>query len=180
MSGTVVIFIELPDLHWHFDLVRNASVMVVRAAMRVYMFHSREFRAPVISPFFHPHQPFDNITLDDIRLYFPPPRYPTDGELDSDTRLTPTVSLDSNPSEPSYPSCHMETDPSEPSYPSVIHLTSDSSSSSAASRHVPPPICGRGFICTCVVPRGCGHARGGGCGDVTLEGFGNCFLLPDK
>ena len=40
----MVIFIEPPDLHWHFDPVLNASVMVARVAMRVYMFHSREFR----------------------------------------------------------------------------------------------------------------------------------------
>ena len=144
------------------------------------MFHSREFRAPVMSLFFHPHQPFDDITLDDIRPYFPSPMYPTDGESDSDTRLTPTVSLDSDPSEPSYPSYHIETDPSEPSHPSMIHLTSDSSSSSAASRHVPPPVRGRGFIRTRAVPSRHGRARGGGCGDVAPDGFGNGFLPPDE
>ena len=50
----------------------------------------------------------------------------------------PTISLDSNPSKPSYLSYHVESDPSEPSHPSVIHLTSDLSSSFAVSRHVPP------------------------------------------
>ena len=68
--------------------------------------------------------------MDDIRPYFQPPRYPTDGESDSDTRLTLTVSLDTDPSEPSYPSYHVEFDPSEPSCPSVIRLASDSSFSS--------------------------------------------------
>ena len=126
--------------------------------MRVYMFHNREFRAPVMSSFFPPHQSFDDITLDDISPYFPPPRYLTDGESDSNTHLTPTVSLDSDPSEPSYPSYHVETDPSEPSHPSVIRLTSDSSSSSAASRHMPPLVRGRGFIHTRAVPHGHGHA----------------------
>ena len=95
----------------------NASVMVMQAAMRVYMFYSREFCAPVMSPFFRAHQPFDDITLDDIRPYFQPPRYLTDGESDSDTRLTPTVSLDFDSSEPSYPSYHVESDPSEPFTP---------------------------------------------------------------
>ena len=56
----------------------------------------------------------------------------------------PTVSLDSDPLVPSYLSYHMESDPSEPSRPSVIHLTSDSSSSSVASRHVPPPVVAMG------------------------------------
>ena len=116
----MVIFIELPDLHWHLDQLLNASAMVARAAMRVYMFHSHEFRALVMSPFFRPHQLFNNITLDDIRLYFLLPRYLTNDETDSDTRMTSTVSLDSDPSEPSYPRYHVETDLSEPSYPSVI------------------------------------------------------------
>ena len=159
-SGMVVIFIELPDLHWHFVPVLNASMMVARATLKVYMVHNREFRAPVMSPFFRLHQPLNNITLDDICPYFLPPRYPTDGESDSDTRLTPTVSLDSNPLEPSYSSYHVESDPSEPSYPLVIRLTSDSSSSSAVPCHTPPPIYGRGFICTRTVPHGYGGARG--------------------
>ena len=97
------------------------------------MFHGREFCAPVMSSFFRPHQSFDNITLDDIRPYFLPPRYLINGEFDLDTRLMLTVSLDSNPSEPSYLSYHVESDPFEPSCPSVVRLTSDSSSSSAAS-----------------------------------------------
>ena len=135
--GTVVIFIELLVMHSHFDPVLNATLMVTREAMRVYMFHSREFRAQVISPFFRPHKPFDDINLDDIRSYFPPLRYLTDGESDSDTQLTSMVSLDSDPSEPSYPSYHVKSDTSEPSYPSVIRLTSNSSSSSVAPHHVP-------------------------------------------
>ena len=179
MSSTVVIFIELPDLHWHFDSVLNASVMVIQATMRVYMFHGRESFALVMSPFFHPHQPFDNITLDDIRPYFPPLRYPINGESDSDTCLTPTISLDSDPLEPSYPSYHVEIDQSKPSYPSVIRLTSDSSSS-AASHHVPPPIRACEFIHTRALPHGHGCARGRRRGDVSLEGFRNSFLPPDE
>ena len=76
----------------------NAFVVVARAAMRVRMFHSHEFCAPVMSPFFRPHQLFDSITLDDIYPYFQLPRYPTDRESDSDTCLMSTVSLDSDPS----------------------------------------------------------------------------------
>ena len=144
------------------------------------MFHSLKFRAPVMSPFFRPHQSFDDITLDDIHPYFQPLRYPTNGESDLDTRLTLTVSLDSNPLEPSYPSYHMETDPSEPSYPSMIRLTPNSSSSFAASRLVLPPVRGCGFICISTMPRGHGRARGGGHGDVTPGGFGNGYLLPDE
>ena len=112
--------------------------MVVQVAVRVYMFHSCKFRAPMMSPFFCPYQPFDDITLDDICPYFPLPRYPTNGESKFNTRLTPTVSLDSDPSKPSYPSYNMESNPSEPSCPSMILLTSNSSSSSIAPRHVPP------------------------------------------
>ena len=96
--------------------------------------------------------------MDDIHPYFVPPRYPTDDESDSDTRLTPTASVESDPSEPSYLSYHVETDPSEPSFSSVICLSSDLASSSATPCRTPPPIRGRGFICTRVVPRGHGRA----------------------
>ena len=118
-----------------------------------------------MSPFFHP--------------YFQPPRYPTDEESNSDTRLTSTVSLDSNLSEPSYPSYHVESDLSEPSHPSVICSTSNSSSSSIAPHHAPPLVRDRGFIHTGIVPRGRGRARGGGRGDDAPGGFGNGYLLFD-
>ena len=127
--------------------------------MRVYMFHNREFRAPVMSSFFCSHQPFDDITLDDICLYFLLPRYPTDGESDSDTRLTLIVYLDSDPSKSSYPSYHVEFDPSKPSYPLVIRLTSDSSSSSTAPRHVPPLVCGRSSFAPVLFPIGVGMTK---------------------
>ena len=130
--------------------------------------------------FFCPHQPYGEVTLDDIRPYFQPLRYPIDGEFDSDTSLTLTISLNSDPSEPSHPSYHVETDLSEPSYPSMIRLTFDLSSSSAASRHVPPSVRGHRFIYTGAMPRGRGHAQGRGHGDDTLGGFGNGFLPPDK
>ena len=143
------------------------------------MSYGHEFHAPLMSPFFCPHQPFDDITLDDIRPYFPPPRYPTDGQFDSDTRLMLTVSLDSNPSEPSYPNYHAESNLSKPSYPSVIRLTSDSSSSSAAPRHIPPPVRARGFIHTRAVPSGCGRGREGEHSDDAPGGFGNDYLPFD-
>ena len=106
-------------------------------------------------------------------------RYPTNGEFDLDTCLTPTVFLDSDPLEPSYLSYHVESDPSEPSYPSMICLTSDSSSSSIVVRHAPPPVRGHGFIHTRAVPHGRRYARGGGRGDVASGGFGNVFLPSD-
>ena len=132
-----------------------------------------------MSPFFRLHQPYGEVTLDDICPYFQPPRHPTDGESDLDTRLTPTVSLDSDPLEPSYPSYHVESDPSEPSCPSVIRLTSNLSSSSAVPHHAPPPIRGRGFIRTRVVLRGRGHARRGGHDDDASSGFGYSYLSFD-
>ena len=130
-----------------------------------------------MSSFFQPHQPFGEVTLDDIRPYFQPPRYPTDDETNSDTLLTPTISVDSDPLEPSYPNHHVETNPFKPSYSSVIRLTPDLSSSSATPRHTPPLVHGRGFIRTCAVPRGRGRVQGGGCGP---SGFRNSFLPLDE
>ena len=111
---------------------------------------------PGDEPVFRPHLPFGEVTMVDISPYFVPPRYPTNDESDSDTRLTPTASVESDPSEPSYPSYYVETDPSESFFPSVIRLSSDSASSSATPYRTLPPIHGRGFIRTRAVPRRCG------------------------
>ena len=113
-----MIFIEFPIMHWHFGPVLNASMMVARVVMRVYIFHSRQFCALIMSSFFCSHEPYDDVTLDDVHPAFHPSMYPTDGESDSDTRLTLTYSV--------------ESDPSEPSYPSVILRTSNSSSSATS------------------------------------------------
>ena len=152
--------------------------MVAQAAMKVYMFHNCQFCAPVMSPFFWSHEPFDDITLDDIHPPFHPPRYLTEGESNSNTCLTLTYLVESDPSESTYLMYSMEPDPSEPSYPSVNCLSSDSSASSAASQ-APPPVCGRGFIHTRVAPRWHGRAWGGGCGDDALGGFRNGYLPFD-
>ena len=158
-SGGMVIFVELSVLHWHFDSMLNASMMTARAAMRVYMFHGHQFYAPVMSQFFCPHETCKDITLDDVRPLFHPPMHPTNREFNSDTHLTPTYFMESNPS--------------EPSYPSMILLTSDSfSSASQALRlgHV------RRFIRIEAISRGHAWALGGGRGDDTLGGLENGFV----
>ena len=116
----VVSFIVFPMMHWHFDSVLNAFVLTAQAVMRAYMFHSRQFRAPRMSSFFRPHEPFEDITLDDVRPPFHPPRYPTNGDSDSDTQLTSTASVESDPSESSYLTYSMGSYRSEPSQPSAI------------------------------------------------------------
>ena len=67
-----------------------------------------------MNSFFHSHEPYEDITLNDVWPPFHPPMYPTDGEFDSNTRLTPTNLV--------------ESDPSELMYPFVIYLPLDSSS----------------------------------------------------
>ena len=57
----------------------------------------------MMSPFFCPHELFEDITMDDVYPPFHPLRYPTDGDSDSDTRLMSTVSIETDPSELSYP-----------------------------------------------------------------------------
>ena len=79
----------------------NASMMVAGATIRVYMFHNHQL--PVMSPFFCPHEPFDDMALDDICPPFRLLRYPTDGEFNSNTRLTPTYFVESDPSKLTYP-----------------------------------------------------------------------------
>ena len=83
LSGNVVIFVEFSVLHWHFNLVLNSSVMIAQVAMRVYMFHGRQFRAPVMSSFFCSYELYDDITLDEVHPPFHPPMNPTNGESDS-------------------------------------------------------------------------------------------------
>ena len=72
----MVIFIKFPVMHWNFNSVLNASMLTARAAMRVYMFHNCQFCAPVLSLFFRPHEPYDDINLDDVCPPFHPPMYP--------------------------------------------------------------------------------------------------------
>ena len=141
------------------------------------MFHNRQFRTLVMSPFFRLHDLYEDITLDDIRLPFHSQRYPTDRESDFDTRMTPTYSVESNPSEPSYLTYSVGSYHSESSHPSMIHLSSYSFASLAAS--TAPPVRGRRFIRTRAVPRGRGRTRGGGCGDNAPGGYGNGYLSFD-
>ena len=96
------------------------------------MYHSRQFCTPIMSPFFHPYEPYDDINLDDVHPAFHPPMYPIDGESDYDTRLILTYSMESNPS--------------KPSYPFVIFLMSNSFSFTAS--WAPRPHRGRRFILT--------------------------------
>ena len=135
-SGSVVIYVEFPVQHWHFDPVLNASVLSACATTMVYVFHSCQFCSSVMSPFFSPHGLYEDISMNTVRAPFHSPMYPTDEEIDSNTRLTPTYSIKS--------------DPSEPTYPSAIRLTLDFASL-AASR-TPTPRHGRGFIHAQVIP----------------------------
>ena len=141
------------------------------------MFHSCQYHTPVMSVFFRPHKPFEDITLDDVRLPFHPSRYLTDGDFDSDTRLMSTISIESDPSKSSYPTYSMGFYHLEPSQPSVIRLSSDSSTSSAGL--VPPPVRSCGFIHIRTVPRWCELARGRGLGDDAPDGFENEYLPFD-
>ena len=145
--------------------------------MRVYMFHSCQFHAPMMSPFFRSHEPFEDIIMDDVCPPFHALRQPTDGKSDFDTRLTPTVSIESDSSESSYPTYSVGSYRSKPSQPSMIWLSLDSSTSSAGP--VPPLVCGHVFICTRAVPRRRGHAWGGGRGGDATGGFGNRYLPLD-
>ena len=172
-----MIFIEFSVMHWHFDPVLNASLLTARAIMRVYMFHSHQFHAPVMSSFFCPHKPFEDITLDDVHPPFHPPRYPTGGDSNSNTRLTLTISVESNPLESYYPIYYVGSYCSEPSQPSVIQLSLDSSASSASP--IPPPVHNHGFIYTCAVPHEHRRARGGGYGDDASGGLRNRYLPID-
>ena len=56
----------------------------------------------------------------------------------------------------------------------MIHLSSDSSALFAGP--APPLVRDRGFIVIHDVPRGHGHARGGGHGDDALSYFGNGYV----
>ena len=128
----MVIYVEFHTWHWYFDLILNTTMLTAQVAMRVYIFHDRQFRSSVMSPFFGPHDPFNGINLDVVRPHFHPPMYPTDEETDFDPHLMPRYTIESNPT--------------ELSYPSLIQLTSDTSSSSES--RVLGPRHGRGFIRT--------------------------------
>ena len=154
-----------------------ASMLTTYVVMMFYMLHSCQFRALVMSPLFHPYELFKDITLDDVHPPCHPLRYSTNREFDSNTWLTLTISMESYPSESSYPTYFVGSYHSEPSQPSVIFLFSDSSASSVGIAL--PSVHGRGFIRTCTVPRGRGREREGGCGYDAPGGFRNRYILLD-
>ena len=94
--------------------------------------------------------------MDDVHPPFHPLRYSTDGDSDSDTQLTSTVSIEMDPLESSYPTYSVGSYRSEPSQPSVICLSFDSSTSSASLAS--PPVRSHGFIPTRAMPCGRGRA----------------------
>ena len=148
--GSVIIYIEFPTWYWHFDPQLNATVLTVRTTMMVYIFHDHQFRSSIMSPFFYPHNLFYDITLAMVHPPFHPLMYPLDAKKDSNTYLMLT--------------CTIESHPTEPSYPSMTWLTLESSSF-AVSR-VSSLRCGCGFIHTRAVPSGRGRTQGGGRGDA--------------
>ena len=115
-SGTLVIFIEFLIMHWHFDPVLSAFVLVARAVMRVYMFHSHQFRAPVMSPFSPMIYTRILPWMTYVRLF--------NRESDSDTWLTPTFSVESDPSRSSYLTYSVGSYHLEQSHPSVFYFFS--------------------------------------------------------
>ena len=102
--GSVVIYVEFPTWHWHFDPMFKATVVMTYAMMRVYIFHDHHFGASVMSSFFSPHDPFVDITMFAVYPHFHPLMCLWDAKIDSNMHLTPTY-------------------PIEPSYSSVIQLT---------------------------------------------------------
>ena len=57
-----------------------------------------------MSPFFSPHDPFDDITQSAMHSPFHPPMCPSDAQMDSNTHLMLMYTIESDPLAPSYPS----------------------------------------------------------------------------
>ena len=57
-QGNVVIFVEFPTQHWHYDPMLNATMVTAHAMIMVYIFYD-QFGASMMSPFFSPHNPYD-------------------------------------------------------------------------------------------------------------------------
>ena len=70
--GNVNFYVEFPTCHWYFNPLLNATMLIARVVMRVYIFHDRHFSSSIISPFFCPHDPFDDITLAVVHPLFIP------------------------------------------------------------------------------------------------------------
>ena len=97
---SVLIFVEFPTWHWHFDLVLNATMVTAHATMQVYIFHDHHFGASVMSLFFNPHNPFDDIALFVVHPPFHLPMYLSNAKMDFDTYLMPMYNIESNPTDP--------------------------------------------------------------------------------
>ena len=63
METTATLFLEIPDLHLHYDPMYDSLYIVGSCHFRLYLFSNRDFAAPLFHPAFDPAAPYFGIPL---------------------------------------------------------------------------------------------------------------------
>ena len=107
---SVMIFLEVHEWTWHYDLALNSLILLAHSSFRLYIFFQRPFSAPVVDRHFGLQYSFD-----DLPLYY-------------------TYSIHFPAHAP--PASSMETEPSEESSPRTILLAIKTNSSSTGTQTI--------------------------------------------
>ena len=105
--ATAVIFMEVPEWSWHYNLALDTLDLVVHSSFRLYIFFRRPFSVPVVSWRFDPRHSYVDFPLRLAHL----PHFP----------------------EPAPSASSMEIDPSKGSSPHPVVHVAESGSSSAST-----------------------------------------------
>ena len=100
-----ILFVELPDLQWHYDHVIDSLYMIGTCHFRLDFFFHRDFVVPFFHPLFDPTTPFLAIPLYMTHPVPPaaPPTAPPEPIHPASSDSDPLEMLDSSPSSSSGP-----------------------------------------------------------------------------
>ena len=94
MAVTTILFVELLELQFHYDLVIDSLYITTTYHIRLYFFFRHDFAVPLFSPLFNPTAPFLAIPL-----YMAHPAALPVAPSVSPPQLVPSLSLNGDPLE---------------------------------------------------------------------------------
>ena len=76
VMASMVVYLEAPNWQWHYDHAMSFMYLMGHAQGRLYIFFQHSFAVSIMSPFFGPEAPFDEIPLYMAHPTFAPPSPP--------------------------------------------------------------------------------------------------------
>ena len=94
IAATIILFVEMPELQWHYNHVIDSLYMTATCQLCLYIFFHRDFVVPLFSPLFDPASPFLAILL-----YIAHPIPPSVAPPTTPPQLAHPTSFENDPSE---------------------------------------------------------------------------------